>query len=485
MLADPAGRVLPSLLDTDIDNAGVLVSFVIGGLVSDVDSGALQGMAVTGLDSTAGSWQYSLDGGINWTAFGAVSTASATLLAADAQTRVRLVPLSLGQSAITFRAWDRSSGANGDTGVDTSVNGGASAFSAQAHALPLSVHGVNQSPQAEGATVGTDEDVRLVAQLGASDADGDPLAFSIVTPPGKGRVTLINAATGIYAYTPDADVHGLDSFSFKVNDGQVDSNVATVTVVITPVNDAPHANDASVVTQRDLAVPVTLVAVDAENDALTYRIDTLPGRGTLSGTAPELVYTPNAGLVGLDNFRFIANDGQSDSNAATVIVDVKDTSAGNNPPVAQNAAFTTDEEVTLAAQLGALDTDGDALTFTLVGAPAKGAVTIANASTGAFSYTPAQNATGADAFTFTANDGRVDSNLATVSVTIDPVNDPPTIAGTPPTVAQPGALYDFTPSADDVDGDGLVFDIVNQPLWASFDPASGRVFGTPDPGRRC
>ncbi|MEE8311531.1 MAG: Ig-like domain-containing protein, partial [Candidatus Binatia bacterium] len=122
------------------------------------------------------------------------------------------------------------------------------------------------------------------------------------------------------------------------------------------------------------------------------------------------------------------------------------------------------------------------LTFTIVAAPAKGSVTLTNASTGAFNYVPAQNVTGADNFAFAANDGRVDSNVATVTVTIDPVNDPPTIGGTPPTVAQPGALYDFTPIAGDVDGDVLGFSIVNQPLWADFDPASGRLFGTPGPG---
>ncbi|MEE8311746.1 MAG: tandem-95 repeat protein, partial [Candidatus Binatia bacterium] len=245
LLADPAGRVLPSLVESDTDNAGVPVAFVIGGLASDVDSGAVQGMAVTGLDDAAGEWQYSLDGGATWAAFGAVSSASATLLAADALARVRLVPAATGQSAITFRAWDQTSGANGEAGVDTSANGGASAFSTAAHPLALNVRDVNRPPQAAGATLATDEDTRRVAQLDASDADGDALTFTLVSPPGKGRVTLINAATGIYAYTPDADVHGLDSFSFKVSDGQVNSNVATLTVVITPTNDAPFANGAS------------------------------------------------------------------------------------------------------------------------------------------------------------------------------------------------------------------------------------------------
>jgi hypothetical protein len=101
-------------------------------LFGDVDSSALQGIAITAADTSHGLWQYSLDGGTSWSALGAVSESAARLLAADATTRIRFVPTGgfsgLVASGLTFRAWDRTQGTNGGT-YDASNHGGATAFS--------------------------------------------------------------------------------------------------------------------------------------------------------------------------------------------------------------------------------------------------------------------------------------------------------------------------------------------------------------------
>ena len=89
--------------------------------------------------------------------------------------------------------------------------------------------------------VTTLEDTPLTGTLLASDLNGDPLTFSIVTNGTKGTATITNASTGAYTYTPNPNANGTDSVTFKANDGFLDSNVATIVLSITPVNDAPVA----------------------------------------------------------------------------------------------------------------------------------------------------------------------------------------------------------------------------------------------------
>lgn len=101
---------------------------------------------------------------------------------------------------------------------------------------------VNIAPEASGGTLTTAEDTPSSGVLMATDIDSPTLTFSIVSPPAHGTVIITNTATGAYTYTPDADYNGSDSFTFKANDGQVDSNVATISITIVAVNDAPQLN---------------------------------------------------------------------------------------------------------------------------------------------------------------------------------------------------------------------------------------------------
>src|SRR5205085_3118514 len=107
----------------------------VGGLdnITDPDTGAVTGIALTGTDTSHGTWFFSTNNGGTWAAVGAVSNTSALLLSADANARLYFQPSATftgtDTSAITFRAWDQTSGSNGATGVNTSSNGGATAFS--------------------------------------------------------------------------------------------------------------------------------------------------------------------------------------------------------------------------------------------------------------------------------------------------------------------------------------------------------------------
>ena len=96
----------------------------------------------------------------------------------------------------------------------------------------------NHAPVASVVSLAGVEDKSCSGMLAASDADGDALTYSLVNDASLGTVTITDAASGAFVYTPMADVSGADSFTFKVSDGQAESNTATVTVTIAEVNDA-------------------------------------------------------------------------------------------------------------------------------------------------------------------------------------------------------------------------------------------------------
>ena len=194
----------------------------------------------------------------------------------------------------------------------------------------------NASPVADDQSLTTPKNTPRAIVLSGRDSDTPQasLTYRIVTPPANG--TLSGTAPNL-TYTPKADFVGPDSFAFVINDGNSDSNLATISLQVLagnapPVNAAPVADDLSRTTPKNTALSITLTGRDSDTPPanLTYRIITPPQNGALSGTAPNLIYTPAADFVGPDSFTFVINDGSSDSNLATIFLQVL---AGNPPPV--------------------------------------------------------------------------------------------------------------------------------------------------------
>ncbi len=196
---------------------------------------------------------------------------------------------------------------------------------------------VNHVPSAFGLNVAVREDASTNITVRGFDQYPDPLSFIVVTPPQHGTLgpfTLFPGNASIFAhalYSPTTNYHGPDSFTFKVNDGLVDSEPATVNITVLPVNDAPQAFDQTLALNEDTAAAITLTASDVENDLLSYTVDS-PTHGTLNGTPPNLTYRPNTNYFGADGFTFRVSDGQTNSNVATVCITVRPV---NDPPVAQ------------------------------------------------------------------------------------------------------------------------------------------------------
>ena len=345
--------------------------------------------------------------------------------------------------------------------------------------VSIQIVAVNDPPEALNDSYTATEDTVLVIDAANgviandSDADGDPLDAIKLTDPAKGTVELND--DGSFTYTPDANATGTDTFTYRASDGSADSNVATVTIDITPVNDAPIATDDSYSTAED--TPLTIAAAglllndsDPDGDPLTAIQVSQPSQGTITVDANGgFTYTPNANATGADSFTYQVNDGDLDSAVATVSIQID---AVNDPPEALNDLYTTTEDTPLviATAVGVLandsDVDGDPLDAIKLTDPSKGTVTL-NVD-GSFTYTPDANATGTDTFTYKANDGSVDSNVATATIDITPVNDLPvavddsytTTEDTPLTIAADAGLL---LNDSDPDGDPLAAIQVSQP----------------------
>jgi hypothetical protein len=189
----PTGTQTFTTIDEDArDNPGDPVSEIVNGTISDVDDGAVRGIAITDLTSGRGVWQFSLDGGRTWNDVGLVSLSRTLLL--RAQDRLRLVPdgLNADLAAISYHAWDQTSGVVSSR-VDltgTGATGGGTAYSTAADTARITVTAANDTPtdiQLSGAGVPENNIAgTVVGSFASSDVDtGDSFAYSLVSGNGS------------------------------------------------------------------------------------------------------------------------------------------------------------------------------------------------------------------------------------------------------------------------------------------------------------
>jgi hypothetical protein len=322
--------------------------------------------------------------------------------------------------------------------------------------------------------------------LSYTDPDaGQTRTFTILSQPQHGTATPMSTTSNAFTYTPAAGYTGADSFTWKVNDGIADSNVATVSVTV-KANTTPVASNQLVDVGQNGALSISLSYTHPDSyQTLTFAVMTSPAHGTATVQTPTsgaVTYIPALGFVGVDTFTWKANDGTSDSNVATVTVTV----TGNRAPVANNQSIESVQGSNHANQVFSLsysDPDvGQTRTFTLVTPPQHGTVAQPyNTTSPYFTYTPAAGYTGADAFTWKVNDGVVDSNVATVSVTVK-ANTAPTAQDQSVAVVKNGSLNIFLSYSDPDPYQTKTFALVALPAHGTAtlpSPTSGMVTYVP------
>jgi PKD repeat protein len=357
---------------------------------------------------------------------------------------------------------------------------------------------VNDPPTAADDAAEMDEDTAVTIDVLAndSDPDGDALAVASVTQGAHGTVSSDGSSV---TYTPEAGWTGDDTFTYVATDGSLESNAATVTVTVREISNDVVVDDQDANTSRtgtwqtssgadpwagrslyagsgptsgadatfrwipelraagvyevhawwtyhsnrSYNVPYTVSHGSGTDTVVVDQHDqSLAGQWNLLGT-----YTFEAGGAGYAEVS--AADGQACADAVMFVYKGEEP---NTPPVAEDQSVTTDEDTSCGITLTATDADGDALTYAIVDGPANGSLT---GDAPDLTYAPNADFSGEDSFTFKANDGEADSNIATVTITVIEINDPPVAVATADVTSGDAPLtvnFDGSGSSD-VDGE--------------------------------
>lgn len=269
-----------------------------------------------------------------------------------------------------------------------------------------------------------------------SDPRGLPITVFSFTNPSHGALSMSAANDGTFTYTPVNNYVGTDTFTYRVTNGSYQSNVATVTISIVTANNPPVAVNDSYVVNAGSTLTVAggnllLNDSDPDRDLMAAALVSSPsqaGAFTFTAGSGAFTYTPAVGVTGNVTFTYKVSDPYGlSSNTATVTIRV------NALPVAVNDSYTTAEDTVLTVPVAGIlanDTDADAgstltAVLPLVSLPTHGTVT-QNAN-GSLVYTPVLNYNGTDSYTYRVQDelGALSANVATVTITITPVNDLP------------------------------------------------------------
>ena len=172
----------------------------------------------------------------------------------------------------------------------------------------------NQAPIANDASASLNEDSQALITLSGTDPEQSVLTYSVVTKPLHGKVSLVGM---VATYIPEPNYAGVDSFTFKVNDGLVDSLPATISLTVLGQNDAPTADSSKITTDQDASKSFILSGFDVESTP-TFSIVSAPQHGTATVVGNLATYIPAAGYFGIDSFSFKTSDGLLSSAAAVI-----------------------------------------------------------------------------------------------------------------------------------------------------------------------
>ncbi len=340
------------------------------------------------------------------------------------------------------------------------------------------------APFAVSDVFATNEDQLLAGNVSLNDSDlqGGPLTYSVVTTVASGSLVM-NSAGG-FTYLPVQNYFGNQSFTYEVCDNTSLCSVATVTINVISVNDAPFASDDDNYADEDAALTgdVSLDDGDADGDALFYYIvtDAQFAQFTLN-TDGTYEYIPDANFFGTEVITYEVCDGQTCTEAQLFI----EIGFVNDPPIALGESYTTNENTAVAGTVSGneIDLDDEPLLYYTVIQAQQGIFSIVSA-TGAFTYTPALNYIGTDAVTYLACDPCGACAAATVTFTIVHVNESPIADDDSYTMNENEVLNgDISLNDTDADDVNLIFTSADIPLLGEWVlNADGSFVYTPSAG---
>ena len=384
-----------------------------------------------------------------------------------------------------------------DSGVDTSDGGdGFDRCLASETAINCEDDDLNDAPVGADDAFATDEDTAIAGNVLADNgagADSDPNSdllqvtavngdaadVGVTITLGSGA-SLTVEANGSMSYDPTGALDSLavgdtlaDGFTYTVADPLGEFDDATVSIDVDGVNDDPVAVDDLDGTDEDDAILIPVLANDSDvdSDELVLFSFTQPADGTVTQIGDALLYIPDDDIFGVDVFTYTIIDDNGGSATGTVSVTVNPV---NDDPVAVDDDAETDEDTPISIDVldNDDDVDGDVLDVQSFSQPSFGTVSEVG---GELLYTPDANANGEDTFTYTVSDGNGGTDSASVTVTVNPIADPPVAQDDDITANEDdefvdGNLLDDNGNGPDEDGDDDVLTITlvdGDPIGAS------------------
>jgi VCBS repeat-containing protein len=344
----------------------------------------------------------------------------------------------------------------------------------------------NSAPSAGADSYSTSEDTPLSISapgllVNDTDADGDGLQVvtTVVDAPDFGSVTL--SANGSFTYTPNQDYNGPDSFKYKVNDGQVDSTEATVSITVNPVNDAPSLSGVPASTTISELAPYgfTAAANDVDSNTLTFSLVGAPTGASIDATTGQFSWTPDETQgPGSYSFSVRISDGElnTDANISLTVSEVNSAPNLSNVP----SSATIDELVQYSFTAVASDSDVpvQTLTFSLNNGPAGAGID----STGKFTWTPSEaQGTGFYNFDVMVSDGTATA-ISPVQLIVNEVNSAPVLAAIgDQTLDEETVLSGVAASATDSDDpvNTLTYSLDTAPTGMTINGSTGAISWTP------
>ena len=346
--------------------------------------------------------------------------------------------------------------------------------------VTLTLNNVNDAPTSSGTAIKVDEGNAVAFNFAYKDSDTD--LVNIVF--GEGDVGPTNGnvidgddnVNGSFRYIHNGGETTTDTFNYSVSDGEFTTELVFVTVSISPVNDLPLAIDKSVSTTEGGTIstlPFEGTDIETADNELKFKLSTAPTHGKVTQNVSSGVfsYTHDGSETTTDSFTYQANDGTDFGPQATVTVAIQSV---NSSPVTSAVNLTVDEggasfEFDLINSSSDADNSVGDLTYSLESSATNGSAVLSGST---IVYTHNGGETTSDSFTYKVNDGNSDSNISTVKVTVNAINDAPTITASTSTLDEKDKI-EITINGADVDSSSLSYTLTTAPTAGILNDSSG------------
>jgi VCBS repeat-containing protein len=326
--------------------------------------------------------------------------------------------------------------------------------------ITINVASINDSPVATNPSLTINEDQSTSGVFsGITDIDNTNLTITITTPAQFGTFTLTNNAA--YSYIPNANFFGNETITYSVCDPLGLCASGIITIQINSVEDVPVAigESIAVIEGNLLSGDVSVNDSDGDSDPLIFELLSNVQNGTINfNSNGTFSYMPDNGFIGSETLAYLVCDDNNNCSSASLTIDVL---TSNTAPIAQSSAITINEDEVLSGNLlsNITDAEGGIFTFTTLQAPEH--ASLLWQANGAFTLTPDANYNGQDSFEFRACDNGGLCADATITITINAINDPPVFTLTALFVAEDESITTNTAAnVYDVEADLISYSIL-------------------------